>query len=82
MPTPPDSSLLVGHTLAILGDKNGKTLREWVNQLGPTLRVIGPFSSECLIVAKPEHLEKVLGKDAAHDYPKVGIILLSLVKTG
>ncbi|KIL64498.1 hypothetical protein M378DRAFT_589893 [Amanita muscaria Koide BX008] len=70
---PPGSQPLVGHSLTILGVKNsGTTLREWIKQFGPTLRVVGPFWSDHLIMMKPEHLEKVLGKDSAHEYPKVG----------
>ncbi|KAM6504223.1 Cytochrome P450 [Amanita muscaria] len=76
---PPGSQPIVGHSLTILGVKNsGTTLREWIKQFGPTLRVVGPFWSDHLIMMKPEHLEKVLGKDSAHEYPKPGFVRRAL----
>ncbi|KAM6491116.1 Cytochrome P450 [Amanita muscaria] len=69
LPTPPDSKLISGHTLTVLKDEKGTIVREWVNQYGPTLRIFGPFSAHNLAIVQPDHLEKVLYKDA-HDYPK------------
>ncbi|KIL66765.1 hypothetical protein M378DRAFT_160252 [Amanita muscaria Koide BX008] len=76
---PPGSKPLFGHSLAIFGEKNSATtLREWRTQFGPTLRVVGPFWSDHLIMTKAEHLEKVLGKDSPYDYPKPGFLRRAL----
>ncbi|KIL62982.1 hypothetical protein M378DRAFT_128247 [Amanita muscaria Koide BX008] len=64
LPTPPGAKLLSGHTLKVLRDESGKTVREWTKKYGSTLRIAGPFSADHMITIEPEYLEKILGKDA------------------
>ncbi|KIL64507.1 hypothetical protein M378DRAFT_11503 [Amanita muscaria Koide BX008] len=78
LPTPPGSKPFVGHTSTILSDKGAATLREWITQFGTTLRVYGPLWTEYLVIVKPEHVAKVLGKDSSYEYPKPGFLRKAL----
>lgn len=58
----------------IIRSEAGIPHREWANQYGPVVRVVGPVGVERLVFLKPEALHKILVSAWLH-YPRVPLFL-------
>ncbi|KIJ48186.1 hypothetical protein M422DRAFT_247958 [Sphaerobolus stellatus SS14] len=69
VPGPPFGNLFYGQFLNILKREPDVYQMEWAKKYGPTVRAVGPFGFEHLILAKPSALQKILVSEWL-DYPK------------